>query len=32
VLSPKARLHEHTAEQLLTDIIKEVKEPEMKEL
>ena len=32
VLSPKARLHEHTAEQLLTEIIKEVKKPEMKEL
>ncbi len=32
VLSPKARLHEHTAEQLLAEIIKEVREPEMKEL
>lgn len=31
VLSAKARLHEHTAEQLLEDIIKEVKKPEMKE-
>lgn len=31
VLSAKARLHEHTAEQLLEEIIKEVKKPEMKE-
>lgn len=31
VLSPKARLHEHTAEQLLAEIAKEVKKPEMKE-
>lgn len=32
VLSPKARLHEYTAKQLLTEVIKEVKEPEMKGL
>lgn len=32
VLSPKARLHEHTAEQLLVEMMKEVKEPEIKEL
>lgn len=32
VLSSKARLHEYTAKQLLLEVIKEVKEPEMKGL
>lgn len=31
VLSPKARLHEQTAEQLLTEILSEVKKPDVKE-
>lgn len=31
VLSSKARLHEHTAEQLLKDILEEVKRPDVKE-
>lgn len=32
VLSAKARLHEHSAEQLLEEVIKEVKRPDVKEL
>ena len=32
VLSAKARLHEHSAEQLLKEVIKEVKRPDVKEL
>lgn len=31
ILSPKARLHEHTADQLLNEILQETKQPVMKE-